>query len=90
MKTVTKRELNQQTAKVLAVVDAGETVVVTERGVPRWRIESAREPDDPIARLEARGQITRAKEHPAPWPDDGAVLNPERVDALYRWSRGDH
>lgn len=90
MKTVTKRELNQQTAKVLAAVDAGETVVVTERGVPRWRIETASEPDDPIARLEARGQITRAKEHPAPWPDDDVAPNPERVDALYRWSRGDH
>lgn len=90
MKTVTKRELNQQTARVLAEVDAGETIVVTERGVPRWRIEAADEFVDPIARLEARGQITRAQQHPAPWPDDDVTPNPERVDALHQWSRGDH
>ena len=90
MKTVTKRELNQQTARVLAEVDAGETVLVTERGVPRWRIESADDSLDPIARLEARGQITQAKTNPAPWPEDDVTPNPKRVDALYKWSRGDH
>lgn len=34
MGTVTRTELNQQTAKVLARVAAGERLIVTDRGVP--------------------------------------------------------
>jgi prevent-host-death family protein len=34
MATVTKTELNQQTARVLARVSAGEHLTVTDRGVP--------------------------------------------------------
>jgi antitoxin (DNA-binding transcriptional repressor) of toxin-antitoxin stability system len=40
MKSISKRELNQNTAQVLEGVGIGEPVIVTERGVPRWRIES--------------------------------------------------
>lgn len=88
---MTKRELNQQTAHVLAKVIDGETVVVTERGVPRWRIEAFDDTVDPIARLEAQGRITRAKAHPAPWPDDPETLyTPDEVDAIRAEMRGDH
>jgi prevent-host-death family protein len=38
MITVTRTELNQQTARVLAQVEAGETVIVTDRGRPIARI----------------------------------------------------
>jgi len=36
--TVTRTELNQQTARVLARVEAGESVTVTDRGRPVPRI----------------------------------------------------
>lgn len=38
MATVTRTELNQQTARVLARVEAGEEVTVTDRGRPIARI----------------------------------------------------
>ncbi len=38
MATVTRTELNQQTARVLARVEAGESVTVTDRGRPVARI----------------------------------------------------
>lgn len=56
MKSVTKSELHRQTAKVLAVADAERSVVVTERGVPRWRI-------DAIATEGESGPIEAAEEH---------------------------
>jgi antitoxin (DNA-binding transcriptional repressor) of toxin-antitoxin stability system len=90
MKTVTKRELNQQTAKVLAAVEAGETVLVTERGVAKWRIESALHPVDPLARLESEGRLTRARHDPAPWPGDapaGRRYTPDEIDELADWTR---
>ena len=52
MTTISKRELNQQTAAVLARVTDSEDVVVTERGVPRWRIVSARDAESSLERLE--------------------------------------
>lgn len=84
MKTVTKRELNQQTAHVLAQVDAGETVVVTERGVARWRIDAIDADPDPVARLRAQGKITTPKTDPAPWPlhENATGRTPAEVDAL--------
>jgi len=50
MKSVTKTDLHRQTAKVLAMADAEKSVVVTERGVPRWRIDAIplKEESDPI------------------------------------------
>lgn len=89
MKTITKRELNQQTAQVLAQVDAGETVVVTERGVARWRIEAIETESDPLARLRAQGKITPAKASPMPWPIEDPHDDVERVDRLFAESRGD-
>ncbi len=93
MKTVTKRELNQQTARVLASVEAGESVVVTERGVGRWRIEAIGAPMDPVERLRLAGRVIAAKAAPAPWPgadDSERRYSPDEVDALYAESRGDH
>lgn len=92
MKRVTKRELNQQTAKVLAQVTETEPVVITHRGVPRWRIEAIDGgTSDPVERLRAEGRIIPAKADPPPWPDDAddARYTPERVDALLAEMRGD-
>ncbi|MDO5083623.1 type II toxin-antitoxin system Phd/YefM family antitoxin [Arachnia propionica] len=44
MRTVTKRELNQDTAATLQQVDDDNDVIVTERGRPRWRISTV----DPV------------------------------------------
>ncbi len=90
-KTVTKRELNQQTAQVLAGVQVGRSVVVTERGVPRWRIEAVEDTlTDPVARLLAEGRIIPASENPPPWPArEKAKYTSAEVDALYEWSRGE-
>lgn len=52
MKTISKRELNQQTAHVLDAVSIGQPVVVTERGVPRWRIEAVESSGDTVSRLD--------------------------------------
>lgn len=92
MKTISKRELNQQTAKVLAAVDAGESVVITERGVPRWRIDAfeADADTDPIERLRAQGRIIPAKKNQMPWPErDYTTKTPADVDALLAEMRED-
>lgn len=92
-KSITKRELNQQTARVLAGVRAGRSVVITERGVPKWRIEAIGDADDPVARLMAEGRIRPASKNPPPWPADWGKdkrgRTPADVDALYAEMRGD-
>lgn len=93
MKAITKRELNQQTAQVLAGVHPGEPVLVTERGVARWRIEAVAGEADPVARLLAEGRIIPASKHPMPWPDDWGRdshgRTPADVDTLLDKMRGD-
>lgn len=93
MKTITKRELNQQTAQVLAEVRPGEEVIVTERGVPRWRIEAVESIADPVERLRAQGRIIPASPNPPPWPADWGRdtrgRTPADVDALHHEMRGD-
>lgn len=96
MKTITKRELNHQTAQVLAGIHAGESVLVTERGVPRWRIEAVEDIADPVERLRAQGRIRPASDNPPPWPkgrysvtERQAQYTPAEVDALYEDMRGD-
>lgn len=89
MKTISKRELNQQTAHVLDAVSAGQPVLVTERGVPRWRIEALETCGDPVARLRSGGRITPAKAKPAPWPAAKPRYTISQVDALFAESRGD-
>lgn len=90
-RTVTKRELNQQTADVLARVKAGKPMIVTERGVPRWRIEVVEADADPVAWLRAEGRITPASEDPPAWPDEPADprYSPARIKALLDEIRGD-
>lgn len=84
MKTVSKRELNQQTARVLAEVAAGEPVVVSDRGVPRWRIDVIDVHPDPVERLRIEGRITAAKRQPRAWTTDREArrYTPAQVDAL--------
>lgn len=89
MKTISKRELNQNTAGVLDAVAVGRPVIVTERGVARWRIETMEASTDVIARLRAEGRITPAKAMPAPWPAAKARYTPAQVNALFAESRGE-
>jgi len=93
MKTISKRELNQQTAQVLEQVKAGSPVLVTERGVARWRIESVDATADPVARLWAAGRIRAASPNPPPWPKRSSAKyagrTPAEVDALLAEMRGD-
>jgi len=58
MGTVTKTELNQQTARVLARVASGEHITVTERGRPIAEISPPRE--SAWDRLIAEGRIRPA------------------------------
>lgn len=67
METVSKRELNQNTAAVLNRVTDLVDVIVTERGVPRWCVSVFRGPDDPLARMEREGRYTPPSPSPAPW-----------------------
>ena len=91
MKTITKRELNQQTAQVLAGVSTGKPVLITERGIARWRIEAVDSIVDPVARLRAEGRITPAKAEPRAWPTHPGTprYSTAEIDALYADSRGD-
>lgn len=94
MKQISKRELNQQTAHVLGGVRDGEPVLITERGVPRWRIEAADGIGDPLQRLRTQGRVTPRKVHPMDWPVDWAQRagnrTPADVDAALAATRGDH
>jgi antitoxin (DNA-binding transcriptional repressor) of toxin-antitoxin stability system len=90
MNTISKRELNQQTAHVLAQVSANQPLLITERGIARWRIEAIDAGRDAIARLRHAGRIVAAKQQPQPWPADKACYTPAQVDALFAELRGEH
>lgn len=89
MRAVTKRELNHQTAQVLAEVSEGNPVTVTERGIAKWRIEAIGSSSDPIARLVAEGRIRPASENPPPWPVRDRSRPSSDVDALLAEMRDD-
>lgn len=91
MDTVTKRELNQQTATVLDRASDTGDVIVTERGKPRWRV-SAYQPDDGLARLQREGLYTPPADEPAAWPAGprGPRYTDSDVDALLQEMRGEH
>ncbi|MDQ0614421.1 prevent-host-death family protein [Microbacterium sp. W4I4] len=59
MANVTKTELNQQTARVLARVAAGETLTVTDRGRPIAQLSPPEA--DTWADLVASGRVTLPK-----------------------------
>lgn len=90
VKVVTKRELNQQTASVLAAVREGDPVIVTERGLPRWRIEEAGLSD--LDRGAGVGlHVTPARSDPIAWPTgDGNVYSAGEIEELQSWARGDN
>ncbi|WP_431835563.1 type II toxin-antitoxin system Phd/YefM family antitoxin [Cellulomonas sp. Y8] len=92
METVTKRELNQHTAAVLARADDGVEIVVTERGRPRWRVSGYSAPSGGLDRLQREGRYTPPSTDAPPWPADGAgaPLTSSRLDDLLDESRGDH
>lgn len=92
MSTVTKRDLNQRTADVLAqVAEAGE-VIVTERGEPRWRVSSYRGQDNALARAERQGRYVPPASKRAPWPEivDGPRYASEDLDALLDEMKGEY
>ena len=91
-RTVTKRELNQNTAGVLDMVAEGVDVIVTERGKPRWRIVFDQNPSlNYLERLEMQGLLTPANPNPPPWPDVSQYppRNEEEVMALLDEIRSD-
>lgn len=92
MHTISKRELNQQTASVLDQVTDTNDVVVTERGKPRWRVSAVRASDTALVRLEREGRYTPPASEPAPWPmtPGGPTYTAGEVDALLDDMRGDH
>lgn len=92
MHTVTKRELNQNTAAVLDSVTATDDLVVTERGTPRWRVSTVRDHDTTLARLEREGRYVPPVVTPAPWPEHpgGPSYTAEQVDDLLDEMRGEH
>lgn len=58
MQTISHRELRNGSAEVLRRVAAGETLLVTNRGLPAAVIGPP--PDDALAQLAARGQLREA------------------------------
>lgn len=91
MAMVTKRDLNQRTAEVLAQAAADGEVIVTERGEPRWRVSSYRGQDDPLARAERQGRYTPPASNREPWPTEvgGPRYRSEDVDALLDLMKGE-
>jgi prevent-host-death family protein len=52
MRTATVTEARNGLSALLKKVQGGETVLITDRGVPIARIEPVHAPDDPTGRLE--------------------------------------
>jgi prevent-host-death family protein len=76
MVRVAVRELNQETSRVLARVKAGETVEVTEHGVPVARLVPISPAVGLLQRLVAAGEVR------APTADPASVLPPEAGDGV--------
>ena len=65
MASIGIRELNQQTSQILDRVRAGETIEVTDRGVPIAEIRPVGREQSAVARLVAEGRLTPAAIDPA-------------------------
>lgn len=65
MATVGIRELNQQTSQILDRVRAGETIEITDRGVPIAEIRPVGREQSALARLVAEGRLAQATIDPA-------------------------
>lgn len=92
MATVSKRDLNQRTAEVLAQAAVVGEVIVTERGVPRWRVSSYLDQDDLLARAERQGRYTPPASKRVPWPTEvgGPRYRSEDVEELLDEMKGEH
>lgn len=91
METVTKRDLNQQTATVLARVSASGDVIVTERGKPRWRLSVYQGGRGSLDNLEREGIYTPPAAEPAAWPSSpgGRKYTDGDVEAMLDEMRGE-
>jgi prevent-host-death family protein len=91
VRTVTARELNHQTGRVLEQVTAtGEPVAVTYRGQTRWRIIPVGDADRPLDRLIRAGQATQpAYDLPLP-PGPAVTRSGLTVDELIAQTEADH
>ena len=65
MAAVGIRELNQQTSQILDRVRAGETIEITDRGVPIAEIRPVGREQSVLARLVAEGRLTLPTIDPA-------------------------
>jgi len=92
MSIVTKRELNQNTAAVLEQVTDADDVVVTERGMPRWRVSVFHNQGSPLARMEREGRYSPSASNPAPWPAQpgGPTYTDAQVESMLDEMSGDH
>lgn len=91
MESVSKRDVNQQTAAVLERVSEVGEVVVTERGAPTWRITAYHGEESVLDRLEREGHYSPPATSPDPWPvhPGGSAYTSAEVDALIDEIRGD-
>lgn len=89
---VTKRDLNQKTAQVLARVTPDHPVTVSERGEPRWKIVAYQEELTGLERLAALGLATPPAETPVRWPEHtgGPTYTSEEFDALLEEMKGEY
>jgi prevent-host-death family protein len=78
MAAVGIRELNQQTSQILDRVRAGETIEITDRGVPIAEIRPVGREQSVLARLVAEGRLTPARIDPAVL----RVLPKEELDGI--------
>jgi antitoxin (DNA-binding transcriptional repressor) of toxin-antitoxin stability system len=88
----TKRDINHRTSQVLdQIAAAGTTAVVTERGVPKWRIEPVLPPPlSPIEQGIRDGRIQPRSENPPPrTPKRPSGRTPAEIDRLVQEMKGD-
>lgn len=88
---MTKRDLNQNTAAVLDAARESNGIVVTERGVPRWRVTAYRHQTSPLAQMARDGRYSPPPPEPSPWSTgrDTRTYTDSEVDALLDETRGD-
>lgn len=89
MATVSKRDLNQRTAEVLAQVTESADLVVTERGRPRWRVSAYHAQESSLERLAREERFTPPSSNPTPWSPSGVAYSDAEVDALLDDVRGE-
>ena len=88
MKKIGVRELRQNASKYLRLVEAGEVVVVTDRGRPVARLVPIPKDETVLERLTREGRITRGKgsiaDLPPPLPPLPGQPTPSEILAQMR------